>query len=154
MLGTSLAVDASTHRLTLGFMRHVCGYCGARHFLQERTAGTEAQPSFGSCCMHGKVQLNAIPEYPPYWRNLLNKQDAIGRHFRECICKYNMALAFASTGDQGQLCNNLLLLLAWYNAAWLWHLPCATAALQPFVVNHTHLLCVLHGRGLHLLPGH
>ena len=49
-------------------MRHICGFCGAKHFLCEKTVGTMAQPVFSSCCYYkGKIQLPTISRYPPYW---------------------------------------------------------------------------------------
>lgn len=50
-------LDPQTGRLSIGLMRHVCGYCGAKHFLCEKTGGTHAQPAFSNCCYKGKVQL-------------------------------------------------------------------------------------------------
>lgn len=32
--------DPQTGRLSIGLMRHVCGFCGAKHFLCEKTGGT------------------------------------------------------------------------------------------------------------------
>ena len=42
-------------RLSIGLMRHICGFCGAKHFLCEKTGGTMAQPVFSNCCYKGKV---------------------------------------------------------------------------------------------------
>ena len=52
-------------------MRHICGFCGAKHFLCEKTGSTIAQPMFSNCCYKGKVQLPPIRRYPPHWIGLL-----------------------------------------------------------------------------------
>ena len=59
--------DVRTKRLSIGLMRHICGFCGAKHFLCEKRGGTMAQPVFSNCCYKGKVQLLPIRRYPPYW---------------------------------------------------------------------------------------
>ena len=94
-----LHVDPVSHRLTLGLMSDICEYCGARHFPAERTGGTPEHPSFGGCCNHGKVHVEAIAEYPAYLHALLNGADPISRHFRQLARQYNLSLQFASTGE-------------------------------------------------------
>ena len=52
--------DVRTNHLSIGLMRHICGFCGAKHFLCEKTGGTMVQPVFSNCCYKGKVQLPPI----------------------------------------------------------------------------------------------
>ena len=52
--------DVRTNHLSISLMRHICGFCGAKHFLCEKTGGTMAQPVFSNCCYKGKVQLPPI----------------------------------------------------------------------------------------------
>ena len=42
--------DPRTKRLSIGLMRHICGFCGAKRFLCEKTGGTIAPPMFSNCC--------------------------------------------------------------------------------------------------------
>ena len=70
--------DPRTMRLSIGLMRHTCGFCGAKHLLCEKTGGTIAQPMFSNCCYKGKVQLPPIRRYPPYWTGLLRGNNDAG----------------------------------------------------------------------------
>ena len=90
--------DVRTKRLSIGLMRHICGFCGAKHFLCEKTGGTIAQPRFSNCCYKGKVQLPPIRRYPPYWKGLLRRNDEAGKHFRSFGRRYNQVLSMASAG--------------------------------------------------------
>ena len=90
--------DARTKRLSIGLMRHICDFCGTKHFLCEKTGGTMAQPVFSNCCYKGKVQLPPIRRYPHYWTGLLRGNNDAGKHFRSFGCRYNQVLSMASTG--------------------------------------------------------
>ena len=57
-----------------------------------------AQPCFGMCCKQGKVHLESIEEYPALLKDLLDRRDPLGTHFRENTRRYNQCLAMASTG--------------------------------------------------------
>ena len=74
--------DVRTKCLSIGLMRHICGFCGAKHFLCGKTGGTMVQPVFSNCCYKGKVQLPPIRRYPPYWTGLLRGNNDAGKHFR------------------------------------------------------------------------
>ena len=90
--------DPRTKRLSIGLMRHICGFCGAKHFLCKKTGGTIAQPMFSNCCYKGKVQLPPIRRYPPYWTGLLRGNNDAGKHFRSFGPPFNQVLSMASAG--------------------------------------------------------
>lgn len=92
-------VDSQTGRLSIGLMRHICVYCGARHFLGEKSSHTpQCRPGFANCCYNGKVKLDPIGPYPDSWADLLTRTDEVGRHFRQYARRYNQTLSMASTG--------------------------------------------------------
>ena len=86
-------------RHNLGEMNVACRHCGALHWMAEKTSkSSNANPAFGQCCNHGKVQLPAIQEPPEALRTLFVGNDPQAREFRDNIRQYNMALAFTSVG--------------------------------------------------------
>lgn len=106
--------DPHTGRLSIGLMRHICSHCGAKHFLAEKTGGRSARPVFNNCCQKGKVQLPPVTPYPAYWNLMLNKQDAIGKHFRSYARRYNQVLSMASTGACSCSSYSFLFMLSMY----------------------------------------
>ena len=67
--------------------------------MAEKTSkSSKANPAFGQCCNHGKVQLPPIREPPEALRALFVGNDPQAREFRDNIRQYNMALAFTSVG--------------------------------------------------------
>jgi hypothetical protein len=80
-------------------MDAICRFCGALHWLAERTSNSSKRsPKFGTCCNHGKVILPPLHEPPPALRGLLTAQDSEAKEFREHIREYNSALSFTSLG--------------------------------------------------------
>ena len=76
-----------------------CPFCGAFHWLDERTSSsTIIHPEFGMCCGHGKIKLPPlrVPPLPLY--NLFTGDTLEAREFRKNITQYNAALAFTSLG--------------------------------------------------------
>ncbi|TFK83719.1 hypothetical protein K466DRAFT_455289, partial [Polyporus arcularius HHB13444] len=80
-------------------MNVVCSHCSALHWYDESLSNSSRRnPKFGVCCLQGQVSL-PLPSLPPQpLRDLMNGAHPRSRHFMENIRRYNMALAFASTG--------------------------------------------------------
>ncbi|PHZ17099.1 uncharacterized protein RHIMIDRAFT_196244, partial [Rhizopus microsporus ATCC 52813] len=55
-------------------------------------------PSWESCCKQGSAQLQLLPDPPEYLKNLLERTDTQGRHFKDNLRQYNAAFAFTSLG--------------------------------------------------------
>ncbi|CEG78833.1 hypothetical protein RMATCC62417_13376 [Rhizopus microsporus] len=55
-------------------------------------------PSWESCCKQGSVQLQLLPDPPQYLKDLLERTDTQGRHFKDNLRQYNAAFAFTSLG--------------------------------------------------------
>ncbi|PHZ10817.1 uncharacterized protein RHIMIDRAFT_204895 [Rhizopus microsporus ATCC 52813] len=55
-------------------------------------------PSWESCCKQGSVQLQLLPDLPEYLKDLLERTDTQGRHFKDNLRQYNAAFAFTSLG--------------------------------------------------------
>ncbi|XP_010469634.1 PREDICTED: uncharacterized protein LOC104749655 [Camelina sativa] len=79
-----------------------CCYCGAMMWYDERVnkRRRSRKPKFSLCCLQGTVKLPFLREAPELIRELLSKDDALSRHFRENIRAYNMLFAFTSLGGQ------------------------------------------------------
>lgn len=52
------------------------------------------------CCMRGKIKLPLLKEPPPFLIDLLTKDDAISKHFRDNIRPLNMMFSFTSLGGK------------------------------------------------------
>lgn len=83
----------------LGAMNVVCRHCNALHWFDESLSGSSRiNPKFGVCCLQGQVAL-PLPSLPPQpLRDLMNGAHPRYRHFQDNIRRYNLALAFTSTG--------------------------------------------------------
>ncbi|THV03739.1 hypothetical protein K435DRAFT_561317, partial [Dendrothele bispora CBS 962.96] len=80
-------------------MEHMCRYCGALHWLDEKVAkSSRASPEFGMCCKHGEVRIPLLEQPPEYLYRLYTGHDNQAKEFRENISQYNAALAFTSVG--------------------------------------------------------
>ncbi|PHZ10203.1 uncharacterized protein RHIMIDRAFT_239681, partial [Rhizopus microsporus ATCC 52813] len=55
-------------------------------------------PSWESCCKQGSAQLQLLPDPPEYLKNLLERTETQGRHFKDNLRQYNAAFAFTSLG--------------------------------------------------------
>ncbi|XP_010445013.1 PREDICTED: uncharacterized protein LOC104727621 [Camelina sativa] len=79
-----------------------CSYCGAMMWYDERInkRRRSKKPKFSLCCLQGTVKLPLLKEALELIRELLSKDDALSRHFRENIRAYNMLFAFTSLGGQ------------------------------------------------------
>jgi hypothetical protein len=74
-----------------------CRACGAQHWLAEKISRSSTNnPVFSLCCNNGKVVIPVLETPPDGLRNLLERNDGVGRDFRENIWKYNRAFAFTS----------------------------------------------------------
>ena len=103
----------------LGSCDVLCRFCGALHWLEERTishGSTKEQPIFSDCCAGGKVTLPKLTEPDVYLRHLfesneegtfayclgcctsINAFEADAKTFRANIRTYNNLLSFCSTG--------------------------------------------------------
>ncbi|KAI3887119.1 hypothetical protein MKX03_008059, partial [Papaver bracteatum] len=70
----------------LGKMDVICVHCGAMHFMEERlTKSTLKEPTFGSCCLEGKIKLPNLRVPPEEFKKLLEGTDEEARSFRENI---------------------------------------------------------------------
>ena len=78
-------------------MNVICDFCGAYHWIQERTANSSiSNPQFETCCKQGDVDLPLFNQPPPLILDLLQSNNRRGREFRQNIRQYNSALAFTS----------------------------------------------------------
>ena len=89
-------VDVVNGRHTIG-PTIACPHCGARVWVQERSAGSKTKPLFSICCQQGRVSLPEI-EPDPILLEMFNDQTPAGKDFRKNIRKYNSALSFTSMG--------------------------------------------------------
>ncbi|PHZ10815.1 uncharacterized protein RHIMIDRAFT_238957 [Rhizopus microsporus ATCC 52813] len=85
--------------LDLGRMDKECSHCHALHWIDERQETSSMRyPSWESCCKQGSVQLQLLPDLPEYLKDLLERTDTQGRHFKDNLRQYNAAFAFTSLG--------------------------------------------------------
>jgi len=78
-------------------MEEKCGWCGALHWMSEKVVhSSRSNPVFSLCYNSGQVVLPRLSAPPEPLRDLLERDDAVGRDFRESISKYNRAFAFTS----------------------------------------------------------
>ncbi|PHZ17411.1 uncharacterized protein RHIMIDRAFT_243485 [Rhizopus microsporus ATCC 52813] len=85
--------------LDLGRMDKECSHCHALHWIDERQETSSMRnPSWESCCKQGSVQLQLLPDPPEYLKDLLERTDTQGRHFKDNLRQYNAAFAFTSLG--------------------------------------------------------
>ncbi|ORE00884.1 hypothetical protein BCV72DRAFT_180820, partial [Rhizopus microsporus var. microsporus] len=85
--------------LDLGRMDKECSHCHALHWIDERQeASSMRNPSWESCCKQGSAQLQLLPDPPEYLKDLLERTDTQGRHFKDNLRQYNAAFAFTSLG--------------------------------------------------------
>src|SRR5436305_5183096 len=81
----------------LGLMEHICQYCGAIHWLAERSKkSSNTNLCWQRCCQNGEVNLPLMPDPPPFLRHLFEDNDPTSKHFRQNSRRYNAALAFTS----------------------------------------------------------
>ncbi|CAG8801940.1 20294_t:CDS:2, partial [Dentiscutata erythropus] len=75
--------------------------CKALIWIDERiTTLSHSNPKFTTCCFNNKVQLSSLRNPPELLYSLLFGSDSHSKNFREMICAYNSALAFASIEAQ------------------------------------------------------
>ena len=81
-------------------MTNECPICGALFWYNERIGKKRKtkNPIFTMCCMRGKIKLPLLKEPPPFLIDLLTKDDAISKHFRDNIRPLNMMFSFTSLG--------------------------------------------------------
>ena len=87
-------------------VHHDCGYvniecprCKALHWIDEKVVKSSViNPSFGTCCNHGKIALPLLAPLPPALAPLYINDDACSKNFKENIWAYNQAFAFTSLG--------------------------------------------------------
>ncbi|KAJ7720111.1 hypothetical protein B0H16DRAFT_1739011 [Mycena metata] len=73
----------------LGHMDVKCSHCGALHWKDERVAKSSlANPQFGMCCNHGKVDLPPLNALPADLENLFANDSAQAKEFRKNIAQY------------------------------------------------------------------
>jgi Helitron helicase-like domain at N-terminus len=76
-----------------------CKHCHALHWIQERhSKSSQINPTFGRCCLDGKVELPFLTALPPQLQALYDGQTNDSKHFLEKIRQYNAAFAMASLG--------------------------------------------------------
>ncbi|PHZ08015.1 uncharacterized protein RHIMIDRAFT_231324, partial [Rhizopus microsporus ATCC 52813] len=63
-------------------------------------------PSWESCCKQGPVQLQLLPDPPEYLKDLLERTDTQGSHFKDNLRQYNAAFAFTSNSSSNSNNNN------------------------------------------------
>ncbi|KAL7312306.1 hypothetical protein PS15m_012368 [Mucor circinelloides] len=74
-----------------------CSSCGASMWIGERKIRSSvSSPVFQMCCAEGEALLAPLRPLPPIIVDLLTRNDAIGREFKQNIRSYNSALIFAS----------------------------------------------------------
>ncbi|ORE00847.1 hypothetical protein BCV72DRAFT_283125, partial [Rhizopus microsporus var. microsporus] len=85
--------------LDLGRMDKECSHCHALRWIDERQETSSMRnPSWESCCKQGPVQLQLLPDPPEYLKDLLERTDTQGSHFKDNLRQYNAAFAFTSLG--------------------------------------------------------
>jgi hypothetical protein len=82
--------------ISLGCMDKVCLHCLAKHWANKCTTQKKSTPSYCSCCHHGKVLLNLLPDPPPALRLLFTGDSPQCKNFWLHIRQYNCALSFVS----------------------------------------------------------
>jgi hypothetical protein len=95
-------VEARVDEHDCGEFVHICQFCDAKHFKDERPPDGK----FTSCCGKGKVRLpkpmnvdGEFLEYPLFLQSMLSDPDNRDyNHFRDQIRSYNNAVSFASMG--------------------------------------------------------
>ncbi|CAN6801732.1 unnamed protein product [Brassica oleracea var. botrytis] len=85
-----------------GDLTNECPICGALFWYNERIGKKRKtkNPIFTMCCMRGKIKLPLLKEPPPFLIDLLTKDDAISKHFRDNIRPLNMMFSFTSLGGK------------------------------------------------------
>lgn len=78
----------------IGKMDKQCKYCGALHFNNEIV--NKDPESCSSCCGHGKVHLDPMPDCPETLKSLFDGSHTNSNEFYGNIRCYNNAFAFAS----------------------------------------------------------
>ncbi|MCL7044604.1 hypothetical protein MKW94_018281, partial [Papaver nudicaule] len=70
----------------LGKMDVKCIHCGALHFMEERlTKSSLKNPTFGTCCLEGKIKLPTLREPPEELKRLYEGGDELAKSFRRYI---------------------------------------------------------------------
>lgn len=78
----------------IGKMDVMCSHCHAKHFKAEEVANKKN--SFSTCCSHGEVALDSLPDPPILLKQLFDRSHELSSHFHDRIRCYNNAFAFAS----------------------------------------------------------
>ncbi|KAF8346633.1 hypothetical protein F5887DRAFT_883137, partial [Amanita rubescens] len=80
-------------------MNTECSHCKGLHWIDEKIVKSSViNPSFGTCCNHGKIALPLLALPPPALAPLYINGDARSKNFKEHIWAYNRAFAFTSLG--------------------------------------------------------
>lgn len=87
--------------ISLGSMTVECPHCHALHWMVERlSSSSNRSPTFGTCCLEGKIQLPYLTVPPPPLDRLFKSRDDVSKAFRKNLRRYNAAFAMVSLGVQ------------------------------------------------------
>ncbi|XP_044019460.1 uncharacterized protein LOC122859843 [Aphidius gifuensis] len=75
-------------------MELICHHCGAKHFKAEDISNKKT--SFSSCCSHGEIMIDPMPEPPLLLKSLFDGSHILSKHYHDNIRYYNNTFAFAS----------------------------------------------------------
>ena len=85
--------------LSLREMNVLCKFCFAKHWLDERISCLSAvDPSFGSCCLQGKVKIDYICALLQLLHDLFFGDGKVDNVFHSNIRRYNKVFTFMSSG--------------------------------------------------------
>lgn len=78
-------------------MDHICGDCGAKHWISELPKScTKTNKFWTSCCNAGKSEVELLKQPPEYIKELYTDQGEQGKAFRDHIRRMNSIFAFTS----------------------------------------------------------
>ncbi|XP_044005456.1 uncharacterized protein LOC122850362 [Aphidius gifuensis] len=75
-------------------MELICHHCVAKHFKAEDISNKKT--SFSSCCSHGEIMIDPMPEPPLLLKSLFDGSHILSKHYHDNIRYYNNTFAFAS----------------------------------------------------------
>jgi hypothetical protein len=84
-------------RNSVGEMNVLCSSCAAYMWMSERKVSSSiSNPKFQMCCAAGQAVLPPLNPIPEVIVDLLKKNDAQSKEFKQKIRTYNSALSFTS----------------------------------------------------------
>ncbi|XP_055860289.1 uncharacterized protein LOC129921730 [Biomphalaria glabrata] len=89
------AVNSSVNYRSLGPFTITCIHCQAIHFPEERVGNKVNRDSFGDCCLHGRISLEA-PIFPNELIILFLGQHPLAQEFHKKIRNLNACFSLAS----------------------------------------------------------